>query len=873
MALSKDQQKEYNTVVLAALLHDIGKFLNRLKESRKKHPLESVRFIEELLVKIIAKKEEISINLNLLKTLVQCHHESDRYFPKDQLVQEIKDEHQKALAYMVSRADNFSSSERDDRDDERGDWYKKARLYSLFSLIDVKDVEERALKDRYYQLQEFSSENIFPIDKEYVDINEYHYNRLYDEFAHELETFSPVNFNELFNGLWSIFKKILWSVPSDTWKKKADITLFDHLSTTSAIAASLYLFHRDDINKDEIVKDEEEKFILVGGDLSGIQEFLFEINQRNPRKLSKTLRGRSFMLSLLVEIAALKILKTLNLPHSAKLMSSGGRFIILAPNREDVKEQLEKLAVEIEEAFFEKFLGKLTLNINFSTALSGKDFKLGEVKNKINEANYGLIEQKVRKNHAVLRQGKYQAIVDRTYDEFIKNDGECDFCGVYPKAVRKEQANCTICNDAERLGKDIITRKFIIFSERPEAYNFLGIGVVLADKYQENILAYSIEVEDDKKGNEGEDKKGDEKEVKKPEESSKEPYRGTIPYFIANYLPDNRSKLIREDNEEEESLCYFCKRNDLFDEEQCPKENRKIFKETHLSFQCIASYTPLKNNGKGVDKLAVFKADIDNLGYIIQHGFKKIKAGDDYSIYSVSRFTFLSRMIDAFFQSWLRHTIKEKYPMIYTVYSGGDDLFLIGPWYNIIEFALYFRQEFSRFFADNPDITLSAGISLFSPHSPVTLAVERSEENLEKSKNVEGKDAINFFDTTVKWHQLEELIEFADFLDERVNLDSMESKINVSFIYRLFKYRRLFMNYKQKGYIEGLRFHSLMNYDVVRNIVIKEKDGDEPINKEELARLLPLYETGRGLKEELLRNLKIPLYITLFKNRGGQTND
>ena len=203
--------------------------------------------------------------------------------------------------------------------------------------------------------------------------------------------------------------------------------------------------------------------------------------------------------------------------------------------------------------------------------------------------------------------------------------------------------------------------------------------------------------------------------------------------------------------------------------------------------------------------------------------------------------------------------------MIYTVYAGGDDLLLVGPWLEIVNFANKFYQRFKEFVGNNPDITLSAGISLLSASAPIPGAAEKAHSYLELSKDMKGKNAITVFDTTVHWDSLEELLKFADFLDTEINNE--ESRINVGFIYRLFKYRRMFID-SEEGKIEGLRFHSLMNYDIKRNI--EQKKGEEIINKETLDKLKPLYATGDALDKELLRNLNIPLYIALLKNRGGK---
>jgi len=192
-------------------------------------------------------------------------------------------------------------------------------------------------------------------------------------------------------------------------------------------------------------------------------------------------------------------------------------------------------------------------------------------------------------------------------------------------------------------------------------------------------------------------------------------------------------------------------------------------------------------------------------------------------------------------------------------------MLLIGPWLEVVDFSKEFHESFKEFMAHNPDITLSAGISLFSPRSPVPGAVEKAQVYLETAKDMEGKNAVSLFDTTVHWDRLPKLMEFAEFLDESINTE--ESRIKTAFLFRLFKYRAMFLESEQ-GKVEGLRFHSLMNYDIVRNI--EKKKGDLILNREELEKLKPLYSTGEALDKELLRDLKIPLCIALLENRGGR---
>jgi CRISPR-associated protein Csm1 len=266
----------------------------------------------------------------------------------------------------------------------------------------------------------------------------------------------------------------------------------------------------------------------------------------------------------------------------------------------------------------------------------------------------------------------------------------------------------------------------------------------------------------------------------------------------------------------------------------------------------MAIHTLKENNGKGVDHLALLKADVDFLGLIFSMGI------DDLSI---SRYATLARMLNLFFTGWLKDEIKQRFDRIYTVYSGGDDLLLIGPWEMIIEFAKSLNDNFNAFAGGNPNITLSAGIALSKPNSPIGTLSKVAEENLSNSKNT-GRDKLTVFETTVNWQIIEDLVEFKDFLNNQLRQENIKS----AFLYRLLKYHEMFLE-AEEGRIEGLRFHSLMVRDIKRNIEKKDNQGNV-INQEVIDRLLPLCAII-DQDRELMINIKIPVFWTLYKNRGG----
>jgi len=265
----------------------------------------------------------------------------------------------------------------------------------------------------------------------------------------------------LFNGYLSLFEEFLWCVPSYTQNKYNNISLYDHLATTSAIAACLYQYHyhTNNINENSIKDDSIEKCMLVGGDLSGIQKFIFEIGATNPKKLSKVLRGRSFFLSLLTDVASLKILKKLNLPISCRIMNAGGRFVLLVPNTEFVKSQLVDLKKEIDVWFYKRFLGKLSLNIVWGISLSRDGFTSNGFSKKHKELSIALeLSKKQRFNNIIIDEELLKKPMEETL-HILQKKGECEFCKVYPRV--DGEARCQTCLDSETIGEFIISKPFV----------------------------------------------------------------------------------------------------------------------------------------------------------------------------------------------------------------------------------------------------------------------------------------------------------------------------------------------------------------------------------------------------------------------------
>jgi CRISPR-associated protein Csm1 len=129
---------------------------------------------------------------------------------------------------------------------------------------------------------------------------------------------------------------------------------------------------------------------------------------------------------------------------------------------------------------------------------------------------------------------------------------------------------------------------------------------------------------------------------------------------------------------------------------------------------------------QGISALSTLKGDVDNLGMIFQSGL-----GDDVSF---SKTAALSRQINAFFTVYLPWLCKTEYPNTYTVFAGGDDFFLIGPWLSQIRLAGKMRQAFQDYVAGNSEVHFSAGISTTKPGLPIGQLGDMAENALEQAK-------------------------------------------------------------------------------------------------------------------------------------------
>ena len=203
----------------------------------------------------------------------------------------------------------------------------------------------------------------------------------------------------------------------------------------------------------------------------------------------------------------------------------------------------------------------------------------------------------------------------------------------------------------------------------------------------------------------------------------------------------------------------------------------------------------------GVEALMALKGDVDNMGRYILDPDNAVTA-------SFARFNFFARMVDYFFSVHAAGLMESK--PLYTVFAGGDDLFVLGAWDETLKFGKILRQEFMRF-AEGSPLTFSVGMVMVKPAKPIRFVAEIAEEALEAAKGVEGKDAVSLFGETTKW---DDYFDDLGLSDELAKVDG--TIVDTAFLYRMLQFVEMSKRVKA-GSIEDTIWKSKFAYTIRRN--------------------------------------------------------
>lgn len=740
-------KNERDIVYLAALLHDIGKFWQRADDSGVKSSEAIDNFHKKFESAICPVKDgrythkHVIWTAQFFDTFKSIFEENIDAFgndsiPRKSIVRWAAAHHNPNLSSLeeciVQLADHCSSGL--DRTTQAGledetieyqyevskgwDKFKDVRMTSIFeNLLDNKANAYR-LPIAAVEL----SESFFP-KKSFIQSGQKDYAVLWKKFTSELSKLPRKSSKQLNESILYLLEKYTVTIPSST-QHLPDVSLYEHSRSTAAYALCLYDYLNDEPNKGLFPKDikkEDAPFLLIGGDLSGIQAYIYDIVGKGA---AKNLKGRSFYLQLIVEVIVQFILDELHLYRANIVYSSGGGFYILAPNTTQVKAQLPTLIDILTKNIRQQHGTKLYLAIdsepitketifngNLNTLWAGLTKKLSE--KKLNRfADFITRDEGYKFFFEPSDAGGRQERDAVTGEEF--EDGEKKYPFTLDEGNNDKVKKSTF--EQIRLGKIlreklaylVITKSEIAYWEKNHRFNGIQTNRYFKPLGLGNYYYFLSEQEI---------------------QSLKSSLTGSIDDAIILKVNDTQlDDFILAGNRNVNGFTFYGG-SDL------PRTKN----EEALYFDEMAG-----EESVNFKRLGILRMDVDRLGLIFKEGF-----GDNRRTFS--RYSTLSRSLDFFFKGYL-NTIWQEDEFLKTntfiLYAGGDDLFIVGKWDASLAFAQKIQADFERWTCHNPKMGISGGIALVGGRFPIAKAATQSDEEEKLAKGHEfaekEKNALSF---------------------------------------------------------------------------------------------------------------------------------
>ena len=367
--------------------------------------------------------------------------------------------------------------------------------------------------------------------------------------------------------------------------------------------------------------------LFVGGDLSGIQRFLYNISSK---KAAVSLKGRSYYLRQLMENVCSDIKRAVE-TNGAKavdvIYSSGGKFYLLTDNTPQIVQAVEACAKQSKLKLWEEHKGQLGLNVSYVAFNEHSDGTI-DCQDVLRQKP-GYLWKIVNADFAHQKSQKFKDLLTDNYQNFFDPIS----VGGKPKVCAVTGIESPDCVKMEALSED-------------------GDGYVLPSVRQQIQLGEELRLQ----------------------------------------------------------------------------EGFKTFEEY-----------------AGPTDLGILRMDVDGLGKRFIEGFNSIA---EYKAFS-------KRLVD-FFEKDTKNIQQEPAfkPYLNIIYAGGDDLFVVGRWNKVIDFAERIRQETNNRLGSD-GISISGGVAVVQPKFPISKAAELAgdAENTAKQFNNGEKNAFHMLGKTVSWNK------------------------------------------------------------------------------------------------------------------------
>lgn len=681
------------TLMKAALLHDVGKMVLRGKPGKITHSAAGVDFLK----KYTSSKE--------ILRAVGHHHAVDLR----NLSCSSSD-----LSYIVYEADNIAASSDRRRNESGGFGFTPTVcLENIFNVFGIEDTGDKApATNTAFKLRglvDDESKMAYPAEKEKLTASKAEYLALINVLE---KNFQQVSVDDMeINELLQVLEAVSVYVPSSTANgETADISLYDHQKLTAALASCLYdYFAAHDIadykeqcyTKEAETLRKKDTYIMLSADLSGIQSFIYTIPSKGALK---SLRGRSFYLELLLENIADSLLDELELSRCNLLYNGGGGFHVLLPNTQKVRDFLTDFRRRINSWFLKNYGSSLYLAMGW-VACSGEEFSskndnyLGKVYDRLQ------IELEKNKNSRYsVRQLSEIFSLDSKLNVTIDGERECSICHTSTRKLVPYEGDtlaCENCASLRKFGERLLGDCCITVHDMRTSAEQIAVPVYGGENY---IMAV-------------------------PDSSIEQEGRDALRIYVKNRMFTGSNMATR-----------------LWMGDYVTKSGKHV-----MEFEELAALAG-GADGTGIKRLGVMRADVDDLGAAFSAGF-------NHHYDTLGRSASLSRQLSIFFKRYINSlcaksefslfgSSKDKSRNVHIIYSGGDDMFIVGAWDDLIELAVDIRHAFKVF--SNDKLTFSASIGLFPDRCPISEMARRTGDMEYAAKMIPGKDSIALFGTSTE---------------------------------------------------------------------------------------------------------------------------
>jgi len=512
-----------------------------------------------------------------------------------------------------------------------------------------------------------------------------------------------------FESAAAMFRKHVWSVPA-AFVEEEGVSLYEEFKLLAALA------HASDGDPTC------GSYTLIAGDFPGIQKTLFTISSQGA---AKGLRGRSFFLQLLSD-AVVRLLvgeKYLNLPSMNVIYVAGGNFLLLAgPN---IEATTNSWGIGVNERLLRVFRGDVALV--YATAevpassLRGSKFK--QVREKL-ALDMGAVKLRQYVDNTVIGDWNlFEAWGDAVQCEVCRRQlDESDDISRIKDLREGERWRCRECQAFEGLSSDL--------ARKPQ---YMSVGTRPPEKYHkwQRVLAdvtdlwYAFP-------RDASEREADRLLVRLNDTEFLQVGADNF-FFVAMHTP-----VVSTDDV-----------NFLRQRYPDQVQNWARIREVR-TFELLAE----NRMRSGIPRLGILRMDIDSLGSFFHDWFHDP---------SLSRLSAASAAISLFFDGWLNVILERVDALfpdtddLYLIYAGGDDLFIVGAWDLLPTLAEEIQSDLRKYVRPNPNITISAGLTLEQAQFPLYRTAEVAKQALDaRAKEYihsdgHEKDAFDMLGMTAGW--------------------------------------------------------------------------------------------------------------------------